>query len=443
MSNHLLIELTNRAKHKAGCRRWLAIILVLLTVFASQTFQTSALAQSKIPATPQFDQILTTSWNAYKQQFIQQDGRVIDWMSEGNTTSEGQSYAMLRSVWMNDPQAFNICFGWTLANLRARNDNLFSWRWGRDPKQQSYGVLDKSSAADADEDIAVALILASRRWKEQSYLVPAREIIKDIWAHEVVEIHGEPYLVAGDWSQSWAHPVLNPSYLAPYAYRMFSEVDTDQSHKWMKLVSTSYRVIEESSRLSSVGLPPDWCSINRETGTIETAQLNGESSGDYSYDAWRVMWRLAADAQWYDEPRAIAYIRNSKFLIDYWRKNEHLSESFMSSGQVRSDQEPVSQLGIHLPAFAIVDKRIARKIYDDKLMASYDRLGRRGFWGNPKDYYGQNWAWMGIALYSGNAENYCGRGGAEPCRVATALNDGQPKVHSKTALPPPTDPEKR
>jgi endoglucanase len=422
-------------------RRKSLFATAVLTFVILQFVIPNVSGQSKTALVPQFDQVLATSWGAYKQQFIQQDGRVIDWMSEGITTSEGQSYAMLRAVWMNDPQIFNLCFGWTLSNLRVRNDNLFAWRWGRDPKQGSYAVLDKSSAADADEDIAVALILASRRWKEASYLKPALEIINDIWNHEVIDVHGEPYLVAGDWSQSWGHPVINPSYLAPYAYRMFSEIDTDQSHKWMKLVQTSYRVIEESSKLSTVGLPPDWCAVNRETGAIETAQLNGEVSGDYSYDAWRVMWRLAADAQWYDEPRAIAYIKNSKFLIDYWRRNEHLSESFMPTGQVRSDQEPVSQLGIHLPAFAIVDKRIAKKIYDDKLMASYDRLGRRGFWGNPKDYYGQNWAWMGIALYSGNAENYCDSGGSRPCHSSTASNQGQTKSASKTALPSPANPE--
>jgi len=429
------------SKYNGVFLRKSAFAIMLLMFVVWQQVLPVVSAQSKTAPAPQFEQVLTTSWVAYKQQFIQQDGRVIDWMSEGITTSEGQSYAMLRAVWMNDQQTFNICFGWALTNLRVRNDNLFAWRWGRDPKTSGYNVLDKSSAADADEDIALALILASRRWNEPSYLKPAREIINDIWEHEIVEVRGQPYLVAGDWSQSWGHPVLNPSYLAPYAYRMFSEIDHEQSHKWLKLVDTSYRIIDEGSKLSSVGLPPDWCAINRETGVIEAAQLNGETSGDYSYDAWRVMWRLAADAQWYDEPRAIAFIKNSKFLIDFWRKNEHLSESFMPSGRVRSDQEPVSQLGIHLPAFAIVDKRIARKIYDDKLMASYDRLGRRGFWGNPKDYYGQNWAWMGIALYSGNAENYCGMGGSAPCRTS-ALNQGQTKGSSKTALPPPGIPDK-
>src|SRR5437016_10118896 len=74
--------------------------VILLTLIVLQSLLPVVSAQSKPSTSSQFDAVLTNSWTAYKQQFIQQDGRVIDWMSEGNTTSEGQSYAMLRAVWM-------------------------------------------------------------------------------------------------------------------------------------------------------------------------------------------------------------------------------------------------------------------------------------------------------------------------------------------------------
>src|SRR5215475_12657934 len=99
---------------------------VIIAALLCQSMATNIMAQSKQSSIPQFDSVLNTSWAAYKQQFIQPDGRVVDWMNEGNTTSEGQSYAMLRAVWMNDAQTFHICFGWSLANLRVRNDKLFA-----------------------------------------------------------------------------------------------------------------------------------------------------------------------------------------------------------------------------------------------------------------------------------------------------------------------------
>src|SRR5262245_11877702 len=44
---------------------------------------------------------LEESWERYKKQFIQADGRVIDYTA-AVSTSEGQSYGMLRSFWMRD-----------------------------------------------------------------------------------------------------------------------------------------------------------------------------------------------------------------------------------------------------------------------------------------------------------------------------------------------------
>ncbi len=42
--------------------------------------------------------LIFASWNAYKEGSIQSDGRVIDHSNEKITTSEGQSYALLRAV---------------------------------------------------------------------------------------------------------------------------------------------------------------------------------------------------------------------------------------------------------------------------------------------------------------------------------------------------------
>jgi len=372
-----------------------SLLVLIATVLLWQSMAKSISASSN----QDFDKILSTSWQAYKRQFIQADGRVIDWTNNKITTSEGQSYALLRAVWMNDRQTFDTTLKWTYENLRARGDNLFSWKWGLNSTTQKWEVLDKSAASDADQDIALALLLAYRRWHQREMLAQARAIIADIWNAEIVEINGQPYLVAGDWAKSMPAPALNPSYFAPYAYRLFAEIAPERD--WNGLIDSSYRVLEESTKLSNVNLPPDWCSINRETGAIEPIQLNGEVSGDYSYDAWRAMWRVSLDAIWYDEPRAKNFIKRAKFIFDFWRKHEHLAEAFTKDGAVRSDVESIAALGVHLPAFSIIDKKTAKRIYEERLLASYRRLGERGFWGNPNDYYGQNWAWFGIALYAG------------------------------------------
>ena len=64
--------------------------------------------------------VLTDMWGTYKQQFIQEDGRTIDKGAGLITTSEGQSYTMLRSVWVDDRQTFDKAWKWTNVNLKKR-----------------------------------------------------------------------------------------------------------------------------------------------------------------------------------------------------------------------------------------------------------------------------------------------------------------------------------
>src|SRR5262249_26980407 len=95
-------------------------------------------------------------WGFYKYAYLE-DGHVVSLDEEGITTSEGQGYALLRAVWSDDPAIFQQVWSWTQQNLQVRSDKLFAWKW----KDQ---VLDLHSASDADTDIALALLLASRRF---------------------------------------------------------------------------------------------------------------------------------------------------------------------------------------------------------------------------------------------------------------------------------------
>ena len=54
--------------------------------------------------------LLVAAWSGYKLHFIQADGRVVDPEGAHGSTSEGQSYAMLRAVWMDDRATFCLLY---------------------------------------------------------------------------------------------------------------------------------------------------------------------------------------------------------------------------------------------------------------------------------------------------------------------------------------------
>lgn len=118
--------------------------------------------------------ILSDSWQYYLNNFVSNDGQVTD-PATGFTTSEGQSYALIRSLIIEDKKTFDSVWSWTHSHLQFRNeDKLFSWKWSGDGKTGK--VLDPGSATDADIDIANSLILAGEKWNNQIYINYAKEI---------------------------------------------------------------------------------------------------------------------------------------------------------------------------------------------------------------------------------------------------------------------------
>ncbi|NET48825.1 MAG: glycosyl hydrolase, partial [Merismopedia sp. SIO2A8] len=188
-------------------------------------------------------ELLQQSWEVYRQQFIQADGRVIDYEASDRSTSEGQAYAMLRAVLINDPATFATTLNWAENNLRRRSaageplDQLWAWKWGID-QAGNWGTIDENFASDADIDCITALILASRRWGRPEYLDLALKKLRDLWQFSTIEgQEGKNYLLPGPAS-AFVLPegkiYLNPSYFAPYAFRLFAQVDPD--HDWLSLV---------------------------------------------------------------------------------------------------------------------------------------------------------------------------------------------------------------
>jgi endoglucanase len=354
------------------------------------------------PRNPTPQEVLSTAWSAYKTKFIQHDGRTIEWRREQITTSEGQSYAMLRAVWMNDRATFEIARQWANRNLSRTNDRLYSWKWGK--KDDKWEILDLNSASDADQDIAYALLLAAERWNVADYRTDALKLLEDIWRLEVVTTPLGTVLTAGNWANQETKVIINPSYLAPYAYRLFARVD--KSHPWADLIDGSYRILAEATSLSSVGLIPDWCAIDKTTGKVIRAEEIAQSDL-HSYDAWRTAWRVAFDAKTVGQldQRPQEFLKKYRYMLDYWAKNQQIPDSFLATGESRSTIQNLAALGAYLPAFAIVDPQIAQQCYEKGILTTYEKDGNIGLWGDGQDYYAQNWVWFGIALWSNSVSS--------------------------------------
>ncbi len=349
------------------------------------------------PAASRLRTVLAAAWSGYRQAFVQPDGRVVDPTRGGVTTSEGQSYALLRAVWMGDWGTFQTVWRWTASHLQVGGGSPFASLWSNG------SIADHNSATDANSDIALALLFAARRFDDPALHQQALTVLNALWQDDVTSIGGMNVLTAGNWAarQATPGPVINPSYFAPYAYRTFAV--EDPAHPWSSLVDSSYQLLDECSNAvldgtRAIGLPPNWCAISRATGRVVSFPTIANAD-DYGYDAFRVMWRVALDALWNDKSRARSYLESSAFLRTRWSTDHRLDPVYAHDGSVVSSYDDPTVYGGDIGNFAITDPAGAAQI-EQVLLASF-HPSSPAYFGDPQNYYEQNWVWFGLALAGG------------------------------------------
>lgn len=399
-------------------------LMILVVFFCCSVLSTPLLpliahaADSDLSTTPaecsKLRDTLQTTWQAYKTHYIQDDGRVRDPNANNISTSESQAYGLLRAVWMNDRHTFDHIWEWTNNNLRLsaeKSNHLFAWKWGENASGD-WTILEEAAASDADEDIALALILAGQQWPQDAEYFKAlwQPLLASIWTDEVIDTRyfGNTFM-PGDWAHPDEYWLVNPSYFSPLWYRIFASVDED--HDWESLIDSSYDIVDDVLTKTRTGLPPNWLRLargkakNDERVDVFTDPDNHQS--DYGYDAIRLYWRFGMDYLITGDERARDALRHSNFLERYWFVRHKLPSPLTIDGIERNLDEilyPSNAIyGATLIHLMTAYPDIGETILNDFILKPLDN--ETNIWQPEKDYYAQNWLWLGLWSYTGQ---YCG-----------------------------------
>lgn len=339
---------------------------------------------------------LRTSWRDYVHDYVQSDGRVVDQTQGGITTSEGQAYAMLRALWLDDRGTFDRLRVWTQFNLQGGDPiALPAWRWGG-RADGSWGVIDPQPASDADLLIVWSLLGAHRVWKDESYREQAVGLADRIWHDEVVEVGGRFVLLPGPWAKTMEPIWVNPSYVMPFVLRDL--VIADSTHRWGRVLDDSYALLAEVTE--KYALPPDWCFLDPVTGAVVDPQPAEVQRLDFGFEALRLPWVLAADLAWHGEPRAKRLLASLDPLATRFRDDGSIPAVLQPGGEPRVTWEARSLYGSLLPVWAVRHPELVDPLLEriDALAVTAPKGPQQG-----RDYYAANWVWFGQALWSGTA----------------------------------------
>lgn len=230
---------------------------------------------------------VATAYTGWKAKFF--DGTKIIRPENGNdTVSEGIGYGMLIAVFMNDQPLFETL--WTYAQAHPDGKGLMTWCIASGVSGSCSG---SGSATDGDEDIAYALLMATKQWG--THASDAMTQIKNILKNEV----SGNILEGGDGFNNASE--IDPSYFAPSYYRAFAAFDSADSAAWMGVLSESYTILAAAT--GADGLVPNW--VN--TGGTGISSVDSTNGPYFGYDSCRIPFRVAMDYCINGEPKAQQY----------------------------------------------------------------------------------------------------------------------------------------
>jgi Glycosyl hydrolases family 8 len=214
----------------------------------------------------------------------------------GSVVSEGIAYGMLISAYMGDQTLFDRLWNYWIAN--PATGHLMTWIFG----QNGTGSKGSGSATDADEDVAMALYVASKVMpsNQATYLSNAVAVINDIWTNDFDHTTNLPT----EGSNLHTSEPTNPSYFAPAYHPIFAAQSGVAAAAVTGFGAATTAEYAALNRISASTLPPAWCS-----GTCGTAGGGGFANATaYQYDAHRVPWRIGVDFCWNGSSAASGYL---------------------------------------------------------------------------------------------------------------------------------------
>ena len=362
-----------------------SVFVLLLVLFLQPSIRNCVAAEAEFNS----EEIVRGSWAHYKRTFIK-NGRVIRPQNNNDTVSEGEAYAMLRAVLMDDKETFDACLLWTESMLSRKDlhgDTLLAWHF------ENGRISDATAATDADIDYAYSLVLAFRKWDDASYLNLAQKVLKSVLDKESTRVNSRLYLLPWPVDQASGLELVaqNPSYYAPSHFKLFYEVTGDK--RWLELVDSGYDLIESlqnSFGEKHEGLVPDWCALDLKGNIVA---LPGKNS-KFGWDAVRVPFRIAADYYLNDDRRALNVLM--RFSGFFEREFNQRGKILCGYSLDDSSETPLETPLFYSAAYAAMKPAdsVAAPLILLHLRDFLHNNGDEFYYNEPDDYYVNSLAWF-------------------------------------------------
>lgn len=320
--------------------------------------------------------------HAFLATYANPDGRVVRIDQGGDTVSEGQAYGMLLAAAVGDRTRFQEIWGWTKSHLE-RPDGLFAFHW------QDGRVVDTQPAADADLDVARALLVGACRFSDPGLRTQAIRVGRAILAHEVARAGSLQVLLAGPWANHADNLVFNPSYADPTTLHALAQMTGNA--QFSAVAAGARTLVNQLTR----PLPPDWAIVNTKTGQATPVSSASSTAGPgiFSFDAPRTLVRFAEGSASGDA----SAVARAWPVFSATPPADIITEHQLSGPPVGSDKNPVTLAGVAGAAKAAGDRSAVSGLLNQAHTLNAQH----------PTYYGSAWVALGRILLTTNLLQPC------------------------------------
>ncbi len=306
--------------------------------------------------------------------------------------SEFTGWGMLDLVMMDNAQNRTKKLFGMLNNFRKAYTNQYGLMASTIKFSGTMDSYNWDSATEADENLAMALILAHYQWGsdgETNYLEEAKALLTAISTH-LVEKNATWTVLKP--AVTWGGiGLVDPCYYDSIYYPLWFKLTNDST--WNDLDNHYRFLVNYFCTTYGTGLLPDWCTAEgKDPGFAGKPYL-------YSWDAQQVPTKWAIHYAWYGTTKGDIFLNAAKMFAS-WEKSEANGDWSRLVDTYTLDGTPVGQVRIGPLGLA----GIVSSDYQDLVDAAYQNL----LGVDPTQYYSWGSALGKVSqllIYSGNYVN--------------------------------------
>lgn len=317
------------------------------------------------------------------------------------TISEFIGWGLIVCVLMDNEENRTRDLFERLNNFRKAYTNGYGLMMSTINFKKQMDRYNKDSATEADENMAMALLMAHYQWGSDgktNYLAEAIELINNISKH-LVERPAYVLKPAAEWGGSDS---LNPCYYDPMYYPLWYKLTGDDC--WQRLDEHYKYLVTYFCSQYGTGLLPEWCKADGSS-TPRGGNGLGDNSYFFGWDAHQISTKWAIYHAWFGTEETEVFYNAAKKLAAWVEKEANGNLRSLVNAYTLAG-EPIGEFS-HLPTMvgAMGLAGTVSPEYQSLVNDAYEYLltldsGAKYNWGNSMGKVVQ------LLVYSGNFVNF-------------------------------------